>query len=125
MISAELKENLKVCLTNDKHSIMSDVTHSKGGDDTALDPHELLEASLAACTSITVTMYAKRKGWNLENVHTIVKITKEGNENEIERKIDLIGNLDEEQKKRLLEIANKCPMHIFLEHKTVVHTSLL
>lgn len=125
MISAELKENFKVCLTNDKHSIMSDVTHNKGGDDTALDPHELLEASLAACTSITVMMYAKRKGWNLENVHSIVKITKEGNENEIERKIDLIGNLDEDQRKRLLEIANKCPLHIFLEHKTVVHTSLL
>lgn len=125
MISAELKGNFKVCLTNDKHSIMSDVSLKQGGEESALDPHELLEASLAACTTITIMMYAKRKNWNLENVHTVVKITKEATENEIERKIDLIGSLDEDQKKRLLEIANKCPMHIFLEHKTVIHTTLL
>lgn len=125
MISAEMKENLKACLSNDKHFIMSDVDTKDGGEDSAFDPHEILEASLAACTSITVTMYARRKKWPLENIHTVVRITKEGSENNIERKIDLIGNLDKEQKTRLLEIANKCPIHLFLEKATKVETSLI
>lgn len=125
MISAELKENLQVCLTNDKHSIMADTSVKNGGDGKALDPHELLEASLAACTSITVKMYANNKKWNLENIHTVVKIEKEGEINEISRQIELVGNLDEEQKNRLLQIANKCPMHLFLSKVSEIKTSIL
>jgi putative redox protein len=125
MIEVKKRENYSVTLTGRKGlQIISDVTPAQGGDDVGLDPHEILEASLGACTSITLAMYAKRKNWNLLDAEVVVKIEKEGAENIISRQIKLIGDLTEEQRQGLLKIADKCPIHKMLEAKIEIQTSL-
>lgn len=98
-----------------QHVILSDVHSESGGDDLGMTPHELLEASLAACTAITLQMYANRKGIPLENVNVEVAVISEGVEPVINRQIEFIGIISEEQKKRMIEIANHCPIHKLLE----------
>ncbi|MFL5783897.1 MAG: OsmC family protein [Bacteriovoracaceae bacterium] len=123
MIRTSIKTNLSVTQTNGEHTITADVGKDNCGDDSALSPHELLEASLGACTTITVLMYARRKQWRLKDVVTTVKVVSEKEEiNEISREIQLIGDIDQEQKERLMEIANKCPMHKFLSKKSSITT---
>lgn len=100
-----------------------DVPEKKGGLDTAPDPHQYLEVALAGCTAITVQMYANHKGWPLENCDVKIEIIAEGAENIISREICLIGpDLTDEQKVRLVEIANKCPIHKFLEKGAKIET---
>ncbi|MES2527318.1 MAG: OsmC family protein [Bdellovibrionota bacterium] len=123
MITTQIKNNLSVVQSNGQHSITADVPTALGGNDTGLTPHELLEASLGACTTITVMMYAKRKQWPLKDVVTTVKILSEkGEMNEISREIKLVGDLTEVHVEKLMEIANKCPMHNFLEKKSIITT---
>lgn len=126
MITVKIKNNLAFEITNQRDTtIITDVPKDKGGDDLGFDPHDLLEASLGGCTSMTVMMVAKRRNWPLEDVQTKVSITKETDENIILREVHLVGDLTEEQRTKLLEIANKCPIHKFLERKTTVETRLV
>lgn len=126
MIQVKKRENYSVFLKGHNDlQIISDVTAAQGGDDVGLDPHEILEASLGACTSITLSMYAKRKNWNLLDAEVEVKIEKEGTESLLTRKIKLIGDLTEEQRQGLLVIANKCPIHKLLTSKIEIQSSLV
>lgn len=125
MIHVKKRENYSVTLTGHNDlQIISDVAPTQGGDDTGLDPHELTEAALAACTSMTLAMYAKRKNWNLLDAEVVVKIEKEGSESLFSRKIKLIGDLTDEQKNSLLTIANKCPIHKLLTSRIQIESSL-
>jgi putative redox protein len=112
---------MKVLLTNGKHEITSDVDEKSGGKDEALNPHELVEAALASCTSLTLELYAKRKNWDLKNLKVEVKIVDEGSDTSIERHISF-DEMPEENKKRLLEIADKCPVHKLLESNIKIFT---
>jgi putative redox protein len=106
------------------------------GTDRGPSPYELLLASLGACTSMTLRLYAQRKGFDLQRVtvrlrHSRIHAddcrdceTKQGFIDRIERKIELTGNLDESQKRRLLEIAEKCPVHRTLTSEINIQTSL-
>lgn len=93
------------------HRIRSDEEAEKGGDNSGAAPHELLLAALGSCTAMTLKVYAERKGWPLRDV----RVTLGGAHNEtgfaISRQISIDGDLDGEQRQRLIEIADKCPVH--------------
>ena len=106
------------------HSLVSDEPESAGGTDTGPSPTRLLAASLAACTAITVEMYADRKGWELGALEVDVEMSYEG---PVPTRFDVTlrpeRQLDEEQTRRLLVIAAKCPVHKALEGSTTVHVA--
>jgi len=93
------------------HVFLSDAQPEAGGDDLGADPHELLDAALASCTALTLLLYAKRKAWPLEGVEVEVSHEEHDGVYRIRRDIQLRGDLGPEARSRLLEIANKCPVH--------------
>jgi putative redox protein len=104
---------------------LSDTEVSKGGGGTGPSPHEYLGAALAACTSMTLKMYASRKAMNLENAIVTVDIERIDDVEKFTRDIQLIGNLNREDKERLIEIANKCPIHKALAGQIQIKTQLI
>jgi putative redox protein len=100
-----------------KHQLTADEPEDSGGDDMGPSPQELLAASLASCTAITMEMYAKRKGWNVEgmSVHVDYTPAERGAVTRFELVMKMPAHLSEEQVERLTVIAAKCPVHRTLE----------
>lgn len=107
------------------HRGLADEPKELGGDDTGPAPFEHVLAGLGACTSMTIKMYADRKTWPLESVHVDLSIHKENDGYRLTRKISLKGELSEEQRTRLLDIANKCPVHKMLTGKISIDSALV
>jgi putative redox protein len=104
------------------HSIVFDEPTEQGGANEGPSPTRALAASLAACTAITMEMYAERKGWELDNVEVVVDM--EYGEAQLPRSFDvtlrLPASLSEQQRERLRVIAGKCPVHRALSRETEV-----
>lgn len=125
--------NLKV----GDHYLIADEPKSFGGNNFGPSPYEFLSAGLAACTVMTIQMYARRKNWNVGNVSVHIDYSKdhaidcqecEKDSSKIDtfkREIKLVGNLTDEQKAKLIQIADKCPVHKTLHSKTQIITKLV
>ncbi|MBD3226015.1 MAG: alpha/beta fold hydrolase [Caldithrix sp.] len=119
------------------HQLVADEPESVGGNDYGPNPYDYLVAGLGACTSMTLRMYADRKRWDVKEIKVHLDHQKihcedcEQNENRsskidfIERSIELEGELSDEQRQRLLEIADKCPVHRTLHSQIKVKTILV
>lgn len=124
-------------MTTGKHNLTADEPESVGGNDNGPGPYEYLLMGLGACTSMTLRMYAEHKQLPLERVRvrlTHSKIhakdcsdceTSEGKVDEIIREIDIEGDLTDEQRNRLLEIANRCPVHRSLTSEIKIRSKLV
>ena len=124
-------------ITIGPHRLIADEPLVVGGSDRGPGPYDLLIAALGACTSMTISLYARRKQWPLEAVtvklrHSRIHAvdcenceTKDGKLDRIERDVELRGALNEEQRDRLLDIANKCPVHKTLTSEIDIRTRLV
>ena len=118
-----------------RHHLLADEPVAAGGSDRGPGPYELLLMALGACTTMTLRVYADRKGWPLGRVSVRLRHrkihaedcadceTKQGMLDRIEREITLDGDLDAAQRKRLLEIADMCPVHRTLTSEVKIDTS--
>tara|TARA_R110002049_G_scaffold202300_2_gene372804 strand:+ start:1441 stop:2631 length:1191 start_codon:yes stop_codon:yes gene_type:complete len=124
------KESLTTEVIADGHYLLADEPKDLGGNDLGPSPYGLLSASLASCTTLTLQMYAKRKEWDLKTVTVHVNHSKElkdGSSQKVDlfsREIELSGDLSSVQKQRLLEIANKCPVHKTLHTENKIISKL-
>lgn len=127
-ITADLKTGYTVDITNGRHTWRADEPEHLGGDDTGPNPYELLMGALAACTCITVSMYAQRKGMALDSIsveYTYDRVHADdcahcednatGFIDTVASQVFVEGSFTEEERTRLSEIATRCPVHKTLE----------
>jgi putative redox protein len=116
--------NYSVSLVAGHHAVTADERVAAGGQDAGPSPHELLCGALGACTAITLRMYAQRKEWTLRAVHVDVLLQIEGKDHRITRRLRLEGDLDEAQRARLADIAERTPVTLTLKQGVLITTIL-
>jgi len=137
-VTARSLQNLQVEIQASNHHILADEPIHDGGEDKGPNPYDLLLSSLAACKVMTVHLYARRKKWPVETVSITLNHRKvaadecEDCETKGLGKVDIIdcdisftGELDEDQIKRLAEIADRCPIHRTLNSETKIRTAVV
>lgn len=131
LVSNSADQGMKHEINAGSHKMISDAGKDIGGDESGPNPHELLLASLGTCTSMTLKVFAQRRGWKLDEVH--VKLDEETVEDpnnpgkkmaKITRDIQVRGDLTKEQLDTLKSIADKCPIHKILTESKQIVTSL-
>ncbi|MGI9050997.1 MAG: OsmC family protein [Rubrobacteraceae bacterium] len=131
---ARTENGLRTEVTANGYALVADEPAGFGGTDAGPTPYDYLLAALGSCTAMTVRMHADRKGWPLESVRVLMKHgkihakdcaeceTENGRIDRIEMELDLEGPLDEQQRRRLREIAEKCPVHRTLDSEVLIET---
>ena len=117
--------------------MIADEPASVGGSDFGPSPYEYLNAALAACTVMTLKMYAARKNWDLQEVFVYISHSRKHSDDlnievekpkyldHISKKLKFVGNLDHQQKERLKEIASRCPVHKTIASEVIFDTKIL
>lgn len=106
------------------HAIVADEGAKLGGQDLGPAPYELLLSALGACTAITLKMYAERKAWDLQQAHVALLYRREDDKGIIERTLTFEGGLDDAQKARLADIAERTPVTLTLKSGNTINTKL-
>jgi putative redox protein len=117
-------QNFATRLNAGTHTLLADEGREKGGADLGPAPHELLCAALAACTAITLRMYALRKAWPLEGLHVDVDLQITEGDRRIARRLRIEGPLSEAQQLRLADIAERTPVTLTLKQGALITTVL-
>lgn len=117
--------NYTTVIQSDDHQIITDEPEEDGGQNLGFDPFELVLAALATCTTATMKMYADRKGWKVEKIDIQLRMEEIDKVQHIQSDITIEGELDEEQRKRMLIIAQKCPVHKILTNPNVIVTNFV
>lgn len=132
-----VEDNFTTSIQTKKHSFIADEPASIGGNDFGPSPYDYLSAGLAACTVMTLKMYAERKKWDLQEVFVYITYSKKHSDDleidvekptrfdHLQKKLKFIGDLDEKQTQRLKEIASKCPVHKTLQNEVIIDTELI
>ncbi len=116
--------NYATSIVTGQHRLTADEGPELGGKDTGPGPYDLLVASLGACTVITLRMYAERKQWPVEAVHADVHFVREGDNQRIDRTLRIEGKVDDQQKKRMADIAERTPVTLTLKRGLEIRTTL-
>jgi putative redox protein len=129
VVATETRQGrFQLAMQSGSHRFLADEPVEVGGLDSGLSPYDFVSAGLAACTTMTMRLYAERKKWPLVRAKTSVEHIKQGGETPRDtfvRTISLEGDLDEEQRARILAIANRCPVDLTLVRGSEVETKLL
>lgn len=132
-----LENQFTTSIQTQKHHFKADAPKSVGGNDFGPSPYDFISAGLAACTVMTLKMYAQRKKWDLQEVYAYITYSKKYSDDlmpdlekplqvdHFQKRLKFIGNLDEKKRNRLTEIASKCPVHKTLITHSVVETELI
>lgn len=125
MVIGNRTANLSATIEIRQHKVVTGLSTQNGGLDEGPNPHELIEAALTSCTILTCEMYAQRKKMNLVNTFVSTKIISETKEGAvIQRTLKFEGDLTQEDRDKLVEIADKCPIHRLLQGKIEIQTTL-
>jgi putative redox protein len=108
------------------HHLTADEPREHGGEDSGPSPQELLAASLASCTAVTIEMYAQRKGWDVGDITVDVNYepAQRGSPTRFKMAVELPKELPEDQRERLMQIGAKCPVHRTLEGEVMFEESV-
>ncbi len=118
------KDAYHTALQTSAHTVFADEPAEVGGKDLAPTPGDFLRMSLASCTAITLRMYADRKKWNVNQIQVSVSNEKDKYKTTFECVVSITGDINEEQRKRLLEIAHACPVHKTLTNPITIETKM-
>jgi putative redox protein len=116
--------NYQTAIVTGHHKLTADEGPGLGGKDVGPGPYELLTSALAACTAITLRMYAERKQWPVTAIQADVTFVREGDKQHIDRVLTIEGKVDDEQKKRMTEIAERTPVTLTLKGGLEIRTTL-
>lgn len=132
-----VEDNFTTTIQTKKHSLIADEPEDIGGSDFGPSPYEFLNAGLAACTVMTLKMYAERKQWDLQEVYVYITHSRKHSDDlaievdrpkyldHISKKLKFVGNLTVEQIERLKEISSRCPVHKTLQSEVIFNTEIL
>ena len=118
-------DQYKTEIITDTHNFLSDEPVDNGGKDLAPSPGDFLKTSLASCTAITLRMYANRKNFPIDSIEVKVGTESRDGKTIFHRKIILTGSIDDAQRKRMIQIANACPIHKILVNPIEIQTDLV